>query len=101
MLITLSAPSGQDTFNLIRLRDAQSHFEHAKALDPSNFAAQAFLEKVRGIQLESLGGLLIAYPQISTLVGDSRDNKSLDGDSDNDNIKDVSDSTPRHKRART
>jgi hypothetical protein len=30
----------------ILLRDAQSHFDHAKALDPDNDLAQAFLEKV-------------------------------------------------------
>jgi hypothetical protein len=30
----------------ILLRDAQTHFDHAKALDPDNDLAQAFLEKV-------------------------------------------------------
>jgi len=34
------------TFNLILLRAAQGHLEHAKALDPENVVANGFLEKV-------------------------------------------------------
>jgi len=34
------------TFNLILLRAAQGHLEHAKALDPENVVANGFLEKL-------------------------------------------------------
>jgi len=34
----------------ILLRDAQSHFDHAKALDPDNDLAKAFLEKISILQ---------------------------------------------------
>lgn len=34
------------TFNLILLREAKSHFEHATTLDPNNVVAQAFINKV-------------------------------------------------------
>ena len=34
------------TLDSILLRDAQTHFDHVRALDPDNDFAQAFLEKV-------------------------------------------------------
>jgi len=34
----------------ILLRDAQTHFDHAKALDPDNDLPQAFLEKISILQ---------------------------------------------------
>lgn len=39
--------SENPAFDPILLRDAQSHLEHAKRLDPSNASIQAFLDKVR------------------------------------------------------
>lgn len=41
------------SFNQILLREAQSHFERAKMLDPHNIVAQGFIEKVLGYALNS------------------------------------------------
>ncbi|KAF8812279.1 hypothetical protein BYT27DRAFT_7220944 [Phlegmacium glaucopus] len=38
------------TLDSILLRDAQTHFDHAKALDPDNDFAQVFLEKISVLQ---------------------------------------------------
>ncbi|KIM91107.1 hypothetical protein PILCRDRAFT_59492 [Piloderma croceum F 1598] len=39
-------PDTPKSFNLILLRDAQAHLEHAKTLDPGNAVANGFLERV-------------------------------------------------------
>ncbi|KAJ6598851.1 hypothetical protein DFH09DRAFT_1243379 [Mycena vulgaris] len=52
LCLYLAQPASEDgntQFNLPLLRDAQSHFERVKALDPENAIAGAFLRKVRGL----------------------------------------------------
>ncbi|KAJ7590792.1 hypothetical protein C8J56DRAFT_542986 [Mycena floridula] len=41
--------SSESSYNTSFLRDAQVHFEHAKALDKDNSVAQSFIEKIREI----------------------------------------------------
>jgi len=62
----------------ILLRDAQTHFDHAKALDPNNHLAEAFLKK------------------ISILQDDPRDHRE---ESDDDSM--FLNETPGRKRIRT
>ncbi|KAF8969482.1 hypothetical protein BDZ97DRAFT_1653903 [Flammula alnicola] len=45
------SPSGSSNlFDRVLIRDAQTHLEHAKTLDPDNTVARAFLERVSGAQ---------------------------------------------------
>ncbi|RDB22743.1 RNA polymerase I-specific transcription initiation factor rrn11 [Hypsizygus marmoreus] len=73
--------SGSAPFNAILLRDAQSHFDHAKGVDPDNVVAQGFLDK------------------ITDLSNIPRNNgNSAEHDSDDESM--VLDDSPRRKRVR-
>jgi RNA polymerase I-specific transcription initiation factor RRN11 len=55
LYIAQPANEGSNTgnFNTNLLRDAQSHFERAKALDPDNVVAHAFIERISALTQES------------------------------------------------
>ncbi|KAG6903449.1 hypothetical protein C0995_005472 [Termitomyces sp. Mi166 len=69
-------------FNVVLLRDAQSHFEHAQGVDPDNTVARGFLEKI---------------PQLSEGL---QNRSGADVESEDDNNGMLIDDSPRRKRVR-
>jgi hypothetical protein len=50
LYLAQSASGSSITFDMVLVRDARTQLEHAKALDPDNAVAQAFLDKVGEIE---------------------------------------------------
>lgn len=78
----VSGGQGEDSWNPSLLRDAQSHLERAKALDPDNTVATTFLDK------------------LPTIVAAKQRDDALDSDDDGADTT-SGDGSQRRKRTRT
>ncbi|KAG5728511.1 hypothetical protein E4T56_gene19496 [Termitomyces sp. T112] len=79
----LAQPLTPDSpFNVMLLRDAQSHFEHAQGVDPDNKVARGFLEKI---------------PQLSESL---QNRESTDVESEDEDKDMAIDDSSRRKRVR-
>jgi len=56
---------------MVLVRDARTQLEHAKALDPDNAVAQAFLDKISSIQ------------KVCTVTQEDSDEEAMDLNDDN------------------
>ena len=83
------------------MRDAETHLQRAKALDPENAVASAFLEKVllsRSIPAPLVIDIPLLHVQLPSISRSGRDRQMPESD---DEHMEVDASGTRRKRART